>query len=117
MLEITESKEKLVWNTIYSDFNARRIRVYNVFGHYGFLVDCQKNAKKNKDNKEAFAEQLRRDLMYHFWSKCEWEVIVSHWPPRDGGAEEKIDVYDQVRLNWNIFLDYAWEHRKEFKVK
>ena len=117
MLEVTDSKSRVVWNVIYGDFNARRIRTYNVFDHYGFVVSCQKNAKKNKDNKEAFAEDLKRDLMYYFWSKCEWEVIVSQWPPKDDGRDAKIDVYDQIKMNWDRFLDYTWEHRKEIKLK
>ena len=25
---------------------------------------------------------------------------------------EKIDVYDQVRLNWDYFVDYVWGHSK-----
>lgn len=28
---------------------------------------------------------------------------------------EKIDVYDQLRLNWNEFIKYIKEHRKEIK--
>jgi hypothetical protein len=23
---------------------------------------------------------------------------------------EKIDVYDQIMMNWNIFIDYVWEN-------
>ena len=117
MLTITESKTKPVWNVIYGNFNSGRIEVFNVFNHYSFAADCQKIAKKYKDDKEKFAEELKRSLMYFFWSKCEWEVIVSHWPPKDRDRDEKIDVYDQVILNWQSFLDYTWEHRKEIKVK
>jgi hypothetical protein len=31
--------------------------------------------------------------------------------------DEKIDVYDQVRLNWDVFIDWLWENRKELKKK
>lgn len=103
----------LTWNVYISEFNDNRIETYNVFDHYSFMEDCRKNAKKCADNKEAFAEKVRRDLMYYFWSKCEWEIILSHWPPREDAREEKIDVYDQVMLNWNVFIDYLWENRKE----
>lgn len=51
--------------------------------------------------------------MYYFWSKCEWEIIISGWPPRDDFNDAKIDVYDQVKLNWDKFVDYTWDHRKE----
>ena len=117
MLEVTESRNKktLVWNAIYGNFNSRNIETFNVFDHYSFAIACQKNAKKNKDNKEAFADQLKRDLMYFFWSKCEWEVIVSHWPSRDDFNDAKIDIYDQVRMNWMQFVDYVWENKEKLK--
>jgi len=105
----------LEWNVIYGNFNSGKIETYNIFNHYRFHEDCVKNAKKNRDNKEAFAERLKLDLKYYYWSKCEWEVIVSHWPPAERFHDEKIDVYDQVMNNWQIFLDYVWEHRKELK--
>ena len=28
---------------------------------------------------------------------------------------EKIDIYDQLQLNWNEFIRYIKEHRKEIK--
>ena len=105
----------LEWNVYISDFNGKKIETYNVFDNTSLLYDCKKNYAKNKDDREAFLEQLRRDLMYYYWSKCEWEIILSHWPPRKDAREEKIDVYDQVRLNWDRFCDYVWLHRDEFK--
>ena len=49
--------------------------------------------------------------MYYYWAKCEWEVIVSDWPT-SGKVEAKIDVYNQVMLNWDKFADYTWKNRK-----
>ena len=106
----------MVWNVYVGDFNGRKIKEHNVFDHWGFWTDCVENAKKNKADKEAFFDRLRKDLMYYYWSKCEWEVVVSHWPPIDG-AEIKVDVYDQVMLNWSLFSEYVWENRGEFKKK
>ena len=105
----------LEWNVYIGDFNAREIHTYNVFGHYSFLEDCVRNKKKNKDDKEAFAEQLRRDLMYYYWSKCEWEIVLQHWPQHENFNDMKIDVYDQIWINWGRFVDYVWENRKELK--
>ena len=103
----------LEWNVYVSDFNSKKIETHNVFEHGRFWDDCCKNWKKNKADKEAFAEQLRRDLMYYYWSKCEWEVVVQSWP--SGRGEMKIDVYDQIMLNWDKFVDYVWECGKELK--
>lgn len=111
----------LSWNVFYGDFNNRDIETYDIFDHWSFRLDCQKLLKKydkvfKKDgtfDRETFAEELRRDLMYYFWSKCEWEIILSHWPPSDRHREMKIDVFDQVRLNYDVFVDYVWSNRKE----
>ena len=112
-----------VWNVIVGNFNSREIEFHDVFNHYGLLRDIAKTSRKLTRNKEltdeqkkqAFAEELRRDMMYYYWSKCEWEIIVSHWPPRESDREAKLDVWDQVKANWDIFLDYTWEHRKDIE--
>ena len=102
----------LTWNVYISDFNGRKMDVHNIFEHSGVEEDLRKIAKKFT-GKEDFAREVRRSLMYWYWSKCEWEIILSHWPPLRGAREEKIDVWDQVNLNWQVFIDYLWENRKE----
>jgi len=105
----------LEWNVLRSNWNSHQIEPFNVFDHGRFYEGCKKNAKKNAKDKEAFAEQLRKDLMYYYWSKCEWEVIIDHWPHNDRFPQKKIDVFDQVSLNWEKFVDYTWEHAVELR--
>lgn len=103
----------LEWNVYYHDFNRKEINVFNVFNHWSFHEDCKKNAKKNSKDYEAFCEQLRKDAMYRFWSKCEYEILLTPWV---GRAETlKIDIYDQLRLNWEQFCKYTWEHGVELR--
>lgn len=104
------------WNVYVGDFNGRNIKVYNIFNHSGFAEDVKKIYKKYKDDFEVFSEAIRRSLSYYFWSKCEWEVIVSHWPPREDFRDEKIDVYSQVMLNWDVFIKYVWEMTHARKI-
>lgn len=105
----------MVWNVYVDDFNGKKIEVHNIFDNARLIEDCQDNYKKNKENREEFLERLRKDIMYYYWSKCEWEVVIESWP--SGRGEEKIDVYDQVMLNCGVFCDYVWEHKDEFKKK
>lgn len=107
----------LTWNVYTSNFNGRRIEKHNVFDHGGFLEDCRKAAKKCKDDRDAFSEAVQRSLMYYYWSKCEWEVLIRHWPPHEQDKEEKVDVYDQVMMNWDHFMEYLWNNRKELAKK
>jgi hypothetical protein len=61
----------------------------------------------------AIEKRLDRLCLYYFWAKCEYEVIVSGWPPRDG-SERKIDIYTQLKENWDIFKELVF---KELKLK
>lgn len=101
------------WNVYIYNINKHKIETFNIFDHYSFLKGIIKDLKKYK-NKDEFAKQLRSELMYYFWSKAEWEIIVSPWV---GGDREKdavkIDVYDQVINNFEVFADYVWNNRKE----
>ena len=154
----------LCWNVYVGGFNSGEIRLFNVFNHYRFYQDCLKAKKKFREDKEGFANEVRKSLMYHYWSKCEWEIILDHWPNgefyemrkkltagelknalRNSGIEydvsasyrmpddrkieirvfpqecrfrdKKIDVYDQIENNWDIFIDYLWNNRKELKAR
>jgi len=98
-----------------------RIVWHNVFDHHGFLSDVAKKLKGyDKTYKaegwidvDAISADLRSEVMYYYRWKCEWEIVLSHWPPNDGYPERKIDVYDQLELNWDAFVGYCWTHRKE----
>ena len=102
------------WNVYCYDVNSRKIKIHNVFNHWRFIEYSAKYIKKYKDDKEALEEQIRRELMYYYWSKYEWEVIVSPFTSNPKDSEcIKIDVYQQVKMNWDRFFEYFWEHRKE----
>lgn len=105
----------LEWNVYCENFNAQKIEIFNVFRHYGFHEDCKKAARKYSKDKEAFEKAIKSSAMYYFWSKCEWEIILSDWPPSGRFSKEKIDVYDQLRLNWQAFIDYTWDHAVELR--
>ena len=105
----------LEWWVWYFNFNAKKIEKINVFDHGSFLNDCKKNARKHKDDKYLFAETLKRDAMYWFWAKCEWEVIICGFPPCYDNVREKIDVYDQLAANWDAFCNYVWSHAVELR--
>ena len=104
------------WYVYIEDVNAKEIKKYNVFRSYNFLEGCKKAFKKyNKPEQiEDLEKEVRSWAMYSFWSKCEYEIILSSWPEREDFNEEKIDVYDQLCLNWNSFFKYTYEHKAFF---
>lgn len=103
------------WYVFYYNINKKKIDTFNIFEHGSFLKYIKKALKqheKYKENKEDFAERIKRELMYYFWSKAEWEVIIAPWVGGDREKDSvKIDVYDQVMLNWNVFIDYVWNNK------
>jgi hypoxanthine phosphoribosyltransferase len=104
------------WNVYISDINRQKIVVYNIFEH-GSFIHYVKEAIINCKDKESFTEQLKRELRYYFWSKSEWEIIISPWLALSNSDRKKIDVFDQVMLNWDIFVDYVWDNREELMTE
>lgn len=103
----------LEWYVYVENVNSKRIERYNVFSHTGFSKDCTRAVKTFLDSPdegiERLQEEIKHCLMYWFWSKCEWEVVITGWP--DADTREKTDVFKQVTLNYQRFFDYLWENR------
>ena len=96
------------WMVYIEDYTGKRISKYNIFDHHAFKEGCDKAYTNCRGDKENFGNLVKRDLSYYFWSKCEWEIIISGWPQRKDFNERKVSVYDQILLNWDIFIDYLW---------
>ena len=105
----------LEWYVLWHDFNARQIEWFNIFEHASFLDECKKWARKYKDDKFLFTEAVKRSMMYYFWARCEWEVVVSGWPPSPQNKDSKVDAYEQIVKNWDAFADYIWSHAAELR--
>jgi hypothetical protein len=108
-------KTPLKWMVYYHNINADRIETINVFRHGGFTTDVLSRLKKC-ETKEAFAEELRNSLSYYFRCKCEWEVLIYPWCGSRENKPIKIDVYDQVQNNWDVFVDYVWGYKGVRKI-
>lgn len=104
------------WRVYVDDFNRKRIEEYDIFEHHGFAEDVRKAYRKHHTDFDAFSEKVRGSLFYYYRSKCEWEVIVSSWPQSDCVPERKVDVYEQVMLNWDVFIGYVWDMAHARKV-
>lgn len=97
----------LEWNVLYYNSNAKRIEWFNVFQHNSF-----NKAVKEIFNKQVwlsldeFEDAIDKEAMYYFWRKAEYEIMISDWIGEKTKA--KIDIYSQLKLNWNRFIDYLW---------
>ena len=98
------------WYVYYHGINRRKIIKWNIFEHSTFRDKVEDMLKENL-TKEEFSAQLKKELMYYMWSKSEYELILHPWI--GDASDVKIDIYDQVTMNWDSFVDYCWS----FKLK
>lgn len=102
----------LTWLVSYYDYNANKIEYYNVLK---YREDFIKKLKKNCDTKEEFAEKMRREMMYYYWSKCEWELVIeiddndrvwlNPWVGCRNPEDVRIDVTDREDFDWRGFAE------------
>ena len=136
---------KPVWNVYDYSQNDNEMRVFNVFNRSSFDHNVEKILKQDT-TKEEFSELLRRQVQYYYWAKAEWECVITDLNPHIGQRDlerilnecylkktnadrlcrythvnlsdaEKIDVYDQLRLNWEEFVEYVWSFKKKPRVR
>lgn len=95
----------IVW-----DFNAKKVEYYDIMPY------LRRSWEEEHNNFsltfDGIKEFILRVSRYQFWSRCQYEVVVTGFP-EDGKNSQKIDVYDQIESNLdiitNLFLDYLNE--------
>ena len=137
------TKKELRWYVYTTEFNSKQVQKYNVFNNIKlvwFLAKAKKELKKQpeKDRESWFSEKVKSAAMNCFWSKIEYEIdITSHFPyitreeylrikalPDDDvryctgitlQVQERVDVFDQLELNWNVFVKYILDNLRLIK--
>lgn len=87
------------WNVLSWDMNKDELVPYDVGST--FINEFKSLSKKERDsvNVEEFLDSNAR---YHFWAKCEYEMVCTGWPKSKN--EHKLDVYEQLKANWDNFV-------------
>lgn len=118
------------FNVIVYNINSKEFEPYNIIP---YLVSCY-NKKKNKPKIfDEFKEFVKNESMYQWWSRCEYEIILSPWPYITSPSErydkkgeddieawkehwkkhlkecEKIDVHYQVMMNLDVITNLLME--------
>lgn len=102
------------WNVYNFNMNAQKIETYNIFKHWSFSEYARKAIKKCK-TKDEFAKQLKKELMYYFWSRSEYELIIevtednriflNPWVGCREPEKVRIDVTDDTSFDWRDFAE------------
>ena len=122
----------LEWYVYKYDINNNSIYTYNVFDHYRFEEEVLETLHKDLTY-DKFSERLRSIAMYFFWCKAEHEIVVTSFPPYINAKEAKriskenvkyrthvaldcgikVDIYSQLQLNWDAFVNYVWNAKNK----
>ena len=127
----------LKWN-LYCRDPIGKIAPYNIFKHSAVRTDVEKLFEDRTFSKSNFSDALDKIIRYHFWGRAEAEIAVSSWVPHitieemervqseyaqhiikwktppyrvsvNIDSSVKINIYEQVHLNWESFIDYVWK--------
>lgn len=100
------------WNVKLFDVNERRIVDYNVLK---YREEDIKRLKKKCSNKEEFAEKLCVEMMYTYWSRAEYELIIRltddgrvvllPWCGCFNPEAIAVDVTDDESFDWKGFAE------------
>ena len=101
--------EKLEWYVINYDFNRKEMEDFNIFRSVRFTEGVENLLKENLSFDE-FVERLEKELMYAFWSKVEYEVMIGDV---FGTIERKVDIYSQVKPNVRLLAKYILDNYNE----
>lgn len=81
-----------------------------------YREDDIRKFKKECSTKDEFAERLKREFMWRYWSKAEYELIITKtkegrilltpWCGCKDPEKATIDVTDDEQLDWSVFADY-----------
>lgn len=116
----------LEWCVWHCRFDGSKIEQRNIFElSHNFNRRFESLLQRSKDEsmtKEVFGKELDSILMYCYWSKREYEICIADLPwfseddldktrkqyKRWLSGTKKVDVYDQIKMNWEPFLNYVW---------
>lgn len=93
------------------DFNKKEIEQFDIMKPLlnGFKQEKKRHFRVYGEGKvpETFDEYKKFILSYcqcHFWSKCEYEILVNGFPPN--GESKKIDAFYQIKMNIDIITQH-----------
>lgn len=103
----------LTWKVKNYLINENKIWDYDILK---YREDQIKKLKKKCTTKEEFAEAMRREMMWQYGSRCEYEVIIEidknnriwlrPWVGCTDPDSVTIDVTDDGRFDWKGFAEF-----------
>lgn len=97
------------YNVIIYDFNNHKFESYDIFKYLKYRYDSIDKLNKPKTFQE-FKEFIIRWSRYEWWARCEYEMILTPWPPNNK-VREKWDIHKQITMNIDnitkLFMEFV----------
>lgn len=104
--------KQLIWNVKNFDANAQQIKDYNILKYRENFIN---ELKTHCATKEEFSDAFRKEMMYHYWSRAEYELIIKRtednhiilepWVGCRNLEAARLDVTNDTNFNWKDFAD------------
>ena len=92
------------FNVIVYNCNSKKFVEYDIMP---YLRDVYFRKKERGDKLpqtfEEIKEFIKTECQYHFWARCEYEIVLVDWPNQQ--RSEKWDVYKQIMMNLDIITE------------
>lgn len=100
-----------IFNVIYYDVNKKAFIPYDILPYFRSIFYGSKKKERPK-TREELKEWIRIRSLCHFWSRCQYEIVLQSWPTSE--ISDKWDIHDQILMNLDTITDILSE---EFKIK
>lgn len=94
--------------TIINNFNKGTFEPYDVMP---YLMRKYNEDQSKPSTKEEFKTFVKQNAEYQWWSRCEYEIILSDWPCNK--HYDKWDVYQQVMMNLDTVTEILMKNVTE----
>ena len=85
-------------------------RKFNIFDNTSFARAIKDIFDEPELSHDEFEELVRHAAQWQFWARCEYEFVLLGWPTGPNEKGYKMDVYEQLEVNWFRFIEYLWEY-------
>lgn len=92
----------MVFNVINYDHNRKEFIYYDIIPYFENQYNKLPKSKRPK-TKEEWKEFVTIEGKSQFWSRCQYEIIISDWPSEN--TSKKIDVWEQIEMNLELIID------------
>lgn len=93
--------EKKSFYVLNWDFNSDNLVHYDILPYFR---ECYKGLSKSKRpvTIDEWKEFVKRNGMYQYWARCEYEIIITGWPQQK--REVKVDIWSQIEMNIDVIV-------------